>query len=544
MEPQTSTTGSLDPQAVALSQAIRQQESGNDPTKKGASGEYGAYQWLPASWDSMSKAAGVNVPLQQATIQQQNQVAYTQIKKWKDEGYNPGQIASMWNAGAGEPNAYQGTFTNGQSSVGTNAEGVKYDVPAYAKSVAQYYQQYKSHPVESQNQQTSSQEGGNKGGAISDILNFAAPIIPDLYNDIKGASTKTISQQLADAGITGLDAAMFIPGLQPEDLAAQAGLRGAEGGASLFGSIAGNAAAGAGLGALGAVSQGNPQGALSGAITGGLLGGGVGAVAPSIGRFLDNLPTRFAQKALKVDPETAQYALESKSIGSLGSLVKQNKGSIKDLGTQIGNILESDKYGTNIGRGASTFQDVANMFPRSEYTADDVYDAAKSLIPQFAKDLDKLKAGTATLAERNAIKSSLDTATKSVYTSLSRPPEVKLLGNALADALRVEVQDTAKETAPLFEQLSKEKNLSVALNKLAKRAETGGGNLLTFRDLLGAGIGQGVAGIPGLLGGVALEKLATTPGGQFLTAKAANAALPIGGLLGNILRTGAYRANQ
>jgi len=38
----------------------------------------------------MSAAAGVNVPLNQSTLEQQNQVAYTQIKKWKDAGYNVG----------------------------------------------------------------------------------------------------------------------------------------------------------------------------------------------------------------------------------------------------------------------------------------------------------------------------------------------------------------------------------------------------------------------------------------------------------------------
>lgn len=142
MEPQTST-GSLDPQVIALSKAIRQQESGGNAALSGKSGEFGAYQFLPATWDEYSKEAGVNVPLKQATLEQQNQVAYNKIKQWKDKGLNPGQIASSWNAGPGEPNAYTGTFSNGKPAVGTNAEGVHYDVPGYATKVAQYYQEYK-----------------------------------------------------------------------------------------------------------------------------------------------------------------------------------------------------------------------------------------------------------------------------------------------------------------------------------------------------------------------------------------------------------------
>jgi hypothetical protein len=127
----------LDPQAVALAQAIRQTESGNDPTAQGKSGEYGAYQWTEPTWQKMSTAAGVNVPLAQATPEQQNEVAYKQIAQWKQQGYNVGQIASMWNAGEGAPNAYE------TGNKGTNAEGVPYDTSTYAENVANAYQTIK-----------------------------------------------------------------------------------------------------------------------------------------------------------------------------------------------------------------------------------------------------------------------------------------------------------------------------------------------------------------------------------------------------------------
>lgn len=122
----------LDQDAVNLAKAIRQTESGGNFTAKGKSGEYGAYQFTEPTWNSYSKKHGVNAPLNTASPQQQNEVAYRQIKEWKDQGYNPGQIASMWNSG--KPDAYLDP-----EYTGTNKHGVRYDVPAYAKSVATAY---------------------------------------------------------------------------------------------------------------------------------------------------------------------------------------------------------------------------------------------------------------------------------------------------------------------------------------------------------------------------------------------------------------------
>jgi len=146
MDPQTQTSslGSLDPQAVNLAKAIRQSESGGNFGAKGASGEFGAYQFMPDTWAKQAQKYGVTSSLDKATPEEQNKVAYSQIKEWKDAGYNPGQIASMWNAGVGEPDAYTGKFSDGSPSMGTNKQGVKFNVPQYAKSVAQAYQTLKS----------------------------------------------------------------------------------------------------------------------------------------------------------------------------------------------------------------------------------------------------------------------------------------------------------------------------------------------------------------------------------------------------------------
>ena len=128
----------LDPQIVNLTKAIRTVESNNNFTARSKDGSYGAYQFIKPTWDATSKKYGVNAEWEKATKEQQNEVAYKQIKEWKDKGYNVGQIASMWNAGAGKPDAYK------EGLKGTNKDGVAYDVAAYAKKVAENYQKLKA----------------------------------------------------------------------------------------------------------------------------------------------------------------------------------------------------------------------------------------------------------------------------------------------------------------------------------------------------------------------------------------------------------------
>lgn len=151
-----SSQSSLDPEAVNLAKAIRQTESGGNFKAKGKSGEYGAYQWEPNTWTNEAKAAGITAPLDQATPEQQNEVAYKKIESLKSQGYNPAQIASEWNSG--EPDAYTGEFSNGHPSIGKNAEGVDYNVPDYVNKVTSTYQKFKgnSNPLVSTAQAASS----------------------------------------------------------------------------------------------------------------------------------------------------------------------------------------------------------------------------------------------------------------------------------------------------------------------------------------------------------------------------------------------------
>lgn len=127
----------LDPQALNLAKAIRRAETGSstDPyNAKGASGEYGAYQFMPDTWKQWS-GQYLQDANAEMSVENQNKVAYSRIKELKDQGYNPAQIASMWNSGKAE--AYKEDFR------GVNSQGVEYDVPAYVQKVSQYYNELK-----------------------------------------------------------------------------------------------------------------------------------------------------------------------------------------------------------------------------------------------------------------------------------------------------------------------------------------------------------------------------------------------------------------
>ncbi len=127
----------LDQQALNLAKAIRRAETGTstDPyNAKGASGESGAYQYMPDTWKQWSKQylGQEDAPL---SVENQNKVAYSRIKELKDQGLNPAQIASMWNSGGADK--YK------QNWRGKNSQGVEYDTPAYVQKVSQYYNEAK-----------------------------------------------------------------------------------------------------------------------------------------------------------------------------------------------------------------------------------------------------------------------------------------------------------------------------------------------------------------------------------------------------------------
>ncbi len=153
--------------ANAATKALAWTENGGKPDienpKAGKTGEAKSiFQFTPATWKVQAKKYLKN---ENAPINADNEtfVANSRIKDWLKQGNTVSQIASMWNAGSGEPNAYTGKFSDGSSSVGINKKyGVKYDVPSYAKSVADYAKKfYKEEVAKDPNQMTMSQSDSN-----------------------------------------------------------------------------------------------------------------------------------------------------------------------------------------------------------------------------------------------------------------------------------------------------------------------------------------------------------------------------------------------
>jgi len=287
MNPQD-TNQTLDPQVVNMAKAIRQTESGGNPNAQGASGEYGAYQFMPNTWASDSqKYLGSQVPLQQATLEQQNEVAYKKIAALKSQGYNVGQVASIWNSGK----------PDWQGNVGTNSKGVHYDTPSYVNKVAQNYQQLKSatptfnpKPFSSgeaalptnENAAPTTPDSSSSGGVLNSIwngaknvANWAFPIVKDVANDVQGQNQKSVLQQLGDAGLSAL---WFVPGLGE--------------GAGLAAHILQGAGVGYGAGVLSSLSQGKDimssitpnTSNLLGAATGGVAGGVLSKLSSVLGK--------------------------------------------------------------------------------------------------------------------------------------------------------------------------------------------------------------------------------------------------------------------
>lgn len=122
----------VDRDALNLTRAIALTESGQggkpNYTVSGKSGERGAYQWMPGNFEAAAKAAGLNPS--DFSPENQDKVAYYQVKKYKDQGYQPWEIASLWNSGS--PDKWK-------DHKGVNKYGVAYDTPAHVAKVKENY---------------------------------------------------------------------------------------------------------------------------------------------------------------------------------------------------------------------------------------------------------------------------------------------------------------------------------------------------------------------------------------------------------------------
>ena len=87
-----------------IASAIKQIESNNNYEAKGASGEYGAYQFMPKTWEEWSSQYAQQVLQMSMTLnptpENQDAVAKWKISQWVSQGLSPEQIAAKWNSGS------------------------------------------------------------------------------------------------------------------------------------------------------------------------------------------------------------------------------------------------------------------------------------------------------------------------------------------------------------------------------------------------------------------------------------------------------------
>lgn len=429
----TQPQGGLDPGAKNLAIAIRQVESGGKFDAKGKSGEYGAYQWTPSTWAAQSKAAGVNVPLEQATPEQQNQVAYTAILSMKNKGLNVGQIASTWNSG--KANAYLDPAYKG-----TDKQGVAFDVPGYAKKVAEAYQTIKSGGDVT--------PGGTDSTAIGAGDQTATPITPDQQNAQQTgafAPADTANESMISAPLKAL---ANIP-------------------SSAFGFL------------KGIVSTLNPvniietlgKDAAGFADAASNFGGGFGGFAKAAGSLAGNIPAAAYHTLV---PQAAQGAITMAKGAFTGNAAEQEQGRQTALRNIVNDPVGSIAPLLLAGEGAAEKAGVGDTFNKViENTASPVTKAASAVGGKMADVAGGAFRGAAskltglepeTMSE---IAKNPDAFTKEARASASR----ENLGSSVQSALDTrssELADTGKGYQPIRDLQKVDTSVSPAETKAIK----------------------------------------------------------------------------
>lgn len=117
----------LEVKAQKLAQAIKHVESGGNYQVKGASGEIGAFQFLPSTYKYLSiKHLGTTTPM---TPENQERVAVASIYALLEAGHDEHGVAKYWNTGR----------ATGKCSNGINKHGVRYDSCSYIQKVVSVY---------------------------------------------------------------------------------------------------------------------------------------------------------------------------------------------------------------------------------------------------------------------------------------------------------------------------------------------------------------------------------------------------------------------
>lgn len=570
-----------DPKIKALASAILTKESGGNYQAKGASGEFGAYQFMPGTWKAW---AGKHLGDMNAepTVENQNKVAYSQIKEWKDHGLTPAQIASKWNSG--NENAYK------QNHRGVNSLGVAYDTPKYAMDVSNIYRkklaQY-APPQQPAIQEPKQPLGefGKVAGGVADFLGTgtlgkalggAAATLNGTSAMAEGArqenaqANQTLASLLNKPGVSEIQKEHIRKQLsQGQEIAPELGAEQAvpeinytpkqiygsaaqTAALALPGSIgrAGEAAglgekvarvAGAGLltgGILGAGKAAeNNQSAgdiAIGGVKGALIGGAVGSAgelaAQGLGRLAESSAGRLGSSALKEtigetkntamrNGETlGQEAARRGHFGTDNQLFSKGEKGLQDSENTLQQILKTSKGTIKKGQLKPYFEDLIKEKQGTPGLGSEV-DKIKKVYKEIPNEMTVQEANK---QKRNLYKALNDKA-YAMNADLSTTRDAQ---KALARGLKSEIEKVAEKESPgggaRVVQLNKDLSYYGKLKKstLDNIVRKNRNQIFGFGDSAASIAGATIGGGPGAAAGLAVRHLA----GSTL-AKTAGAAL-------------------
>ena len=578
---QTQQNETLDPSIVNLAKAIAQTESGGNYNAVGDKGtSQGAYQFQPQSWKEWA-GQYLGDENAQMTPENQDKVAYYKIKDWGSQGYNPDQIASLWNSGNPD---YAG-------NVGVNKQGLKFDTPKYVESVGKVYEQLRNGQTptpeatsstvgqQQEGEQTKNNQGigGMIGNVVKSITEPVTTLLErpfQLAKNIYGNATAPSESDLTNQNqrnnylISGLQDPNASPYLknQVEQEVEQTNKNVLQNSANANTTIGENKApetmqdvgkdvgrglqtvafgTGGGLGsmvaggaAMGAGSALEEGGGLQQAALGGVLGAATGGLLKGAGNLIGNaaewLPERIARGFLPgINKETAQYAV-NKGLGSPTKMLQESTSSIESLGSKLDGILDSPSYRyTENATANDLLPKVIKDFPNAGLDSNTIINKLMSVAPNQKSLIEKLFTSDEglTLKELHTLNADIG---KNIYKKVFDDPTMKAgkdIANSFWHSASNFITTKAPETAPLFDQLSKEYPLSGALNKLIRSGEKG--KLLTLKDII-ALVGGFTGGPIGSLATLGAEKALTNP----------TVNLSTGGVLKNISKLGENKILQ
>ncbi len=280
--------------------------------------------------------------------------------------------------------------------------------------------------------------------------------------------------------------------------------------------IASNALLGAGIGGTGAIAEGkNANDVANSTGEGALLGTAVTGAGETLSGLVKNIPSWFIKKALpKLESGNTDFALKNLDVGSVKSNLEKSNTAVKSSGKTIDAILSHPQYADETGNVGQVVKDTLNKYPNAQLNENKVASIVKNVAPTQKNLIDKVLDGTANLFEQNQLRQAID---RSIYPKFTDTPGLtfnKQVAKAFTDSLRSNVQGTAKETIPMFEQFSKEIDLRNALAAAKTKIEKG--SAVSMYDIL-SGIGGGVPG-------VVAERAARAPAVGIAAAKGISAA--------------------